>query len=145
MRSKKLACLLGIIAPWMLLIGTAGADEIFTPTATVTIPGGVNAFDIGFVDADIHTYAFADRTNATVDIIDTKTNTLVKQLTAMPPFAGVRASPGASSGPDGVIIVDHREVWAGDGPASCNGISCTPSSTNQPSRVRGLGAKRPQC
>jgi hypothetical protein len=53
----------------------------------------------------------------------------VKHLTATPPFAGVRASPGAASGPDGVIIVDHREVWAGDAPSTCNGLSCASDSS----------------
>jgi hypothetical protein len=115
-----------------VLAGNAAADETFTATAIITVPGGLKSFDIGFVDADIHTYALADRTNKSVDIIDTSTNTLVKQLTASPPFAGVRANPGAASGPDGVIIVDHREVWAGDAPSICTTIapfSCTPDSS----------------
>jgi hypothetical protein len=129
MSRKEFACLLGIIAPWMLaLAGNAAAEEIFKPTTIIAVPGGLKSFDIGFVDADIHTYAFADRTNKSVDVVDTSTNTL-KQLTANPPFAGVRSSPGAASGPDGVLIVDHREVWAGDAPSTCNGLSCSPDSS----------------
>jgi hypothetical protein len=130
MSRKEIARLLGIIAPWMfVLAGSAVADETFTATTIITVPGGLKSFDIGFVDADIHTYAFADRTNKSVDIIDTSTNTLVKQLTANPPFAGVRTALGATSGPDGVIIVDHREVWAGDAPSFCSATACRADSS----------------
>jgi hypothetical protein len=133
MSRKGLACLLGIVAPCMLaLVGSAPADEVFTAATIITVPGGLNSFDIGFVDADIHTYVLADRTNAAVDVIDTNTNTVIKQLQASPPFAGVRHNPGAASGPDGTIIVDHREVWAGDAPSICTTIapfSCTPDSS----------------
>jgi hypothetical protein len=131
--SRKLrlvACATGVVVPWLFALGgSTAADETFKPTAIIAIPGGIHSFDIGFVDADIHTYAVADRTNATVDIIDTNTNKLVKQLTAIPPFQGVRTNFGASSGPDGVIIVDHREVWAGDAPPNCNPVGCAPGST----------------
>jgi hypothetical protein len=133
---KLLACLTGAVAPWFLMTtGTASAaDETFTLKQIISLPNGqsVGSFDIGFDDANIHTFAFADRTNASVDIIDTNTNTVVKQLTANPPFAGVRANPGAASGPDGVLIVDQKEVWAGDAPTSCTTVApftCTPDSS----------------
>jgi hypothetical protein len=130
---KLLACLAGAAAPWFLMTATIGsaADETFTVKQIISLPNGqsVVSFDIGFDDANIHTFVFADRQNKAVDVIDTNTNTIVKQLTASPPFAGVRASPGQSSGPDGVIIVDQREVWAGDGPSSCTGTVCTHDSS----------------
>jgi hypothetical protein len=133
MSRKGLTRLLGIILPWMFALGgAAAADETFTANTIIPVPGGLHSFDIGFVDADIHTYVLADRTNATVDVIDTNTNTLVKQLTANPHFAGVRANPGAASGPDGTLIVDHREVWVGDAPSVCTTIApftCTPDSS----------------
>jgi hypothetical protein len=60
---KVLACLTGVIVPgWLALQGIASADttnptdETFTQTATIPVTGGLNSFDIGFVDADIHTY-----------------------------------------------------------------------------------------
>jgi hypothetical protein len=132
MNRKGLACLLGVVAPWMfVLAGSAPADETFTATAIITVPGGLNSFDIGFVDADIHTYVLADRGNAAVDVVDTNTNTLT-QLHASPTFAGVRANPSHASGPDGTLIVDHREVWAGDAPSVCTTLppfACTPDSS----------------
>ena len=100
MSRNGFTCLLGIIVPWMIALGgSAVADETFTATTIIPVPGGIHSFDIGFVDADINTYVVADRTNAAVDVIDTRTNTLVKQLKASPPFAGVRHNPGAASGP----------------------------------------------
>jgi hypothetical protein len=51
-----------------------------------------------------------------VDVIDTTTNTVLVQLAATPPFAGATPSNN-NAGPDGVIVVNHREVWAGDGPS----------------------------
>src|ERR1700736_5263405 len=127
-RVKLLACLAGAVAPWLIMTGIASAaDETFKVTKIISLPNGqsVGSFDIGFDDANIHTFAFADRTNKSVDLIDTNTNKVVKQLTSN--FAGVRASPGQASGPDGVLIVDQREVWAGDAPSSCSGtpITCT--------------------
>jgi hypothetical protein len=128
---KLLACLASAVVPWFLMTaGTASAaDETFTVKQIISLPNGqsVGSFDIGFDDANIHTFAFADRTNKSVDIIDTNTNTVVKQLTSN--FAGVRASPRQASGPDGVIIVDQKEVWAGDAPSSCVGAVCTHDSS----------------
>jgi hypothetical protein len=129
-RAKLLACLAGAVAPLFLTTGVASAaDETFTVKTIISLPHGqsVGSFDIGFDDANIHTFAFADRTNAAVDLIDTNTNTVVKQLTA--DFAGVRSSPSQASGPDGVIIVDQEEVWAGDAPSSCVGTMCTHDSS----------------
>jgi hypothetical protein len=103
------------------------ADETFQRSAIITVPGGLNSFDIGFDDADIHTYVLADRTNKAIDVVDTNTNTVVKQLTSS--FAGVRAAPTNASGPNGVIIVDHREAWAADAPSSCTATTCTADSS----------------
>jgi hypothetical protein len=110
MRQKLLlacACVLSIG-------GAAAADEVFSPVAAISIPpGGVSSFDISFVDPAIGTYVLADRTNKTVDVIDTATNTLAAQL-GLGTFVGFTGN-NDTSGPDGVFIVDHRQVWAGDG------------------------------
>jgi hypothetical protein len=137
-RVKLMACVAGVVAPWFFMTaGPASADETFTATTIIQVPGGLRSFDIGFDDADIHTYAFADRTNASVDVIDTKTNTFVKHLTAG--FAGVRANPGQASGPDGVIIVDHREVWAGDAPSHCDTVA--PFACTHDSSIKAIDIK----
>ena len=132
-RVKLLACVAGAIAPWVLLTALpAAGDETFTLKQIINLPNGQSlvSFDIAFDDANIHLLGFSDRENSAVDLIDTNNNKVVKQLTANPPFAGLRASPGQASGPNGVIIVDQREVWAGDAPSSCDAAGkCTHDSS----------------
>jgi hypothetical protein len=80
--------------------------------ATVPIPGTVAnitggemyVFDISWVDQRSHTYYLADRSNAVVDIVDTKTNLLVAQLAGG--FRGFTGSNG-TSGPNGVTTGGH--------------------------------------
>jgi len=126
-RVKLLACVAGAIAPLLMMTGPCAGEETFTLKQIINLPNGqsVGSFDIAFVDANAHLMAFADRTNASVDVIDTRTNKVVRQLTGLPnhPFAGVRANPGQASGPDGVLIVDQKEVWAGDGPSHCDTVA----------------------
>jgi hypothetical protein len=116
---KLLACLAGIVAPCFVM--TAGpaavADETFTVTATVDV-GPITSFDISFDDANIHTLAQSHRdtancgadphTDGGVDLINTNTNKLIKTLCG---FHGT----AKEHGPNGVIIVDQKEIWAGDG------------------------------
>jgi hypothetical protein len=114
-------------------------DEVFGVTNVVSLSGGqkIRAFDISFVDPVISTYVLADRTNKSVDVINTK-SFAVSQLTATPPFAGAISNANCPdgngndcSGPDGVIIVNGKEVWAGDGPILTGAGACplTISST----------------
>jgi hypothetical protein len=69
----------------------------------------------------------ADRTNKAIDVVKTDTNTFPAtngQLTGCTPacsvFVGVQG-PANTSGPNGVIVVDHREVWAADGVSAAPG------------------------
>src|SRR6185437_2109652 len=85
-----------------------------------TIPVGdkdLGAFDISFVDPAIDLYVLADRTNGSVDFFDASDNLFIGRVGG---FKGVVLNPdgtanNALSGPDGVVIVDHKQVWAGDG------------------------------
>jgi co-chaperonin GroES (HSP10) len=61
-------------------------------------------FDISWVDQRSRTYYLADRSNATVDIVDTKTGTLAAQLQGG--FKGFTGS-NATSGPNGVTTGGH--------------------------------------
>jgi hypothetical protein len=136
--SRKLtviACVAGAVVPWLFaMAGTAAADETYTVKTIIPVTGGLKSFDIAFVDANIRTFVLADRTNKSIDVVDTGTNILAHQYTATPPFVGVVSSPANASGPNGVIIVDQREIWATDAPvpSTCSGtptICTTPSST----------------
>lgn len=105
-----------VVAAALLSGAAASADETYSARTAISLPGGqkVTSLDISFVDPVIGLYLLADRTNKTVDVIDTTTNSVLVQLTAIPPFAGATPS-NDNAGPDGVITVNHREVWAGDG------------------------------
>jgi len=75
------------------------------PGTTVNTTGGnMYVFDISWVDQASRTYYLADRSNAVVDIVDTKTNTLLFQLTGG--FKGFTGNNG-TSGPDGVVTSGH--------------------------------------
>lgn len=100
-----------LISGGALLHGTAFADETFTQTATITlpgasanVPGSLTSFDIGFVDPQLGFYFLADRTNKTVDEIRTSDNHITRQL-----------AKGELVGANGVITANnHKEVWIGD-------------------------------
>jgi hypothetical protein len=111
-----------VIVPVLLGAGSArAADEVFKATTAITLPNGqvVRSFDISFVDPVIGLYLLADRTNKAVDVIDTGTNTVVTQL-GKGLFTGTApcnppAGANDCAGPDGVLTVNDREVWVGDG------------------------------
>ena len=91
----------------------------------VQIPGQpLRSFDISWVNPDRAEYYLGDRSNAGVDIIDTRHNTFKRRL---PGFTGVAIVPGSVtptsphgtvnnnlSGPDGVTS-HGRWLYAGDG------------------------------
>ncbi|MGA7540048.1 MAG: hypothetical protein WBW93_14925 [Steroidobacteraceae bacterium] len=87
--------------------GGALAAAAATPLqriGTLSVPGKpLRKFDIGFVNAD-GIYAFADRSNHSLDLFDTATGR----------FLG-RAAGFGNSGPKGVVAVGRKEFWAGDG------------------------------
>jgi DNA-binding beta-propeller fold protein YncE len=116
-KAKFAMCLAGAIAPLLLaMAGTASADEKFEKSSTISSVS-TKSFDIGFVDPVAGVYVLADRTNKAIDVIDTSTNTLINQL--KPGFVGAVLCPDGTAndcaGPDGVLIVNHTEVWVGDG------------------------------
>jgi hypothetical protein len=133
-KAKLLACLVGASVSCLLGVAARSADETYAVKTVIPVPGGLTSFDIAFVDANINTLVLADRTNKSIDVVDTASNSLTHQYTASPPFRGVVASPANASGPNGVIIVDQREIWATDSPVlNCSGTPqvctvVTPSS-----------------
>jgi len=148
-KGKLLACLVGAGASCLLAMA-ARSDETYSVKTIIPVPGGLTSFDIAFVDANIDTLVLADRTNKSIDVVDTATNTLTKQLKPTPGFTGLCVVPPVSSkdvkpdanicadasGPNGVIIVDQREIWATDSPPISN-IQCTettpiPGATSSP-------------
>jgi hypothetical protein len=112
--------------------GQARADEHMVLVDTIDVEGkGLGAFDISFVDPKLGLYVLADRTNASVDFFNTRDNLFIKRVGG---FKGVvldpvtKAAVNALSGPDGVVIVAHKEVWAGDGDSTVKVINIASSS-----------------
>jgi hypothetical protein len=137
-----------LLDPW-----SAFADEAYTQTGAVGIPGGFASADIVFADAVAGVLLMADRTNQAVDVVDLNliaTEPLARQFipTGVNAFQGVTATgcpPGADnelSGPNGVVTVNHREVWVSDGPhgtvSACPGGGVFTRTTNSSIRVLDL-------
>jgi hypothetical protein len=141
--TKILASLVALLAPCVLTAAVAGSpdSDYFAGTAAVTVGnhGGVTAvpmksFDISFVDPTIGLYALGDRSNNAVDLVDTNTNAFLG-FCGHGSFVGAQASNDIS-GPDGVLIRDHREIWVGDGDSSVkvfNVVGC--SETSVPTHI----------
>lgn len=88
------------------------ADETFTRVTTIQIPGAqLTSFDISWIDPVREQYMLADRSNKSLDVISTDSNTVQFQV---PGFVGFTGN-NDTSGPDGVVSIHHREAWVGDG------------------------------
>jgi hypothetical protein len=73
--------------------------------ATVPTPGApLIAFDISWIDPATETYYLADRSNATIDIVDARRNIFVRQI-----HGGFRGFTGNNdtSGPNGITVAGH--------------------------------------
>ena len=108
-RPSLILSFLLVVVAGLLFTGVAAAGDKdgisqFKRRATIQIPGNkLEFFDISFVDATAQRYVLADRSNASIDIIDTHTNELLHQIGG---FAGQKFNPdgtndNAHSGPDG--------------------------------------------
>ncbi len=113
-----LSLLFVVIVPILLLgTGLVGADEdhggAVKLLTTVPIPTSLfplRAFDISWLDPDSQLYYLGDRSNASVDVVDAKTNTFVRNITGG--FKGVvfkddNTANNDKSGPNGVVVSGH--------------------------------------
>jgi hypothetical protein len=81
------------------------------------LPGKpLTSFLISFVDPVLKKYFLADRDNKAIDIVDTTDNRITQS-------AAVFGSIGF--GPNGVITVNHKEIWAGDGNSKVQVLDAT--------------------
>lgn len=103
--------------------GGGGGNAFLSLIATILVPNvttGTNfSFDIAVVDSAAGRMYFTDRNNKSVDVIDIKTNRLLKQITGG--FFGCNTGPtcvGASnpnSGPDGLNPIPGTPfIYVGD-------------------------------
>src|SRR5262245_56859977 len=108
----------GALAPALITTAVTPAAAQEDTLVPKTIVGGfgsqkIKSFDISFVDAATGRYILGDRTNKAVDVVNNQTNQLILQA-GKGQFTGATGN-NDTSGPDGVMIVNHREIWAGDG------------------------------
>src|SRR5207244_4954209 len=90
--------------------GTASASRTQL-VQRIAVPGTpLASYDISWVDPARHHYYLADRSNAGVDIFDTRTNEFVGRV---PGFVGFTGS-NDTSGPDG-LVGDGDRLYAGNG------------------------------
>ncbi|MGI9147297.1 MAG: YncE family protein [Chloroflexota bacterium] len=82
----------------------------------------LKAWDIGWVDSPSAKYYLANRSNASVDVVDVMTDRVINQIGG---FVG-NTGKSDTSGPDGVIVTfSNRELWAGDGDSTIKVIDLT--------------------
>jgi len=117
--NRKVSLLAGVAC--IMMSGAAYAwenDLTLVEKIDVQSNKGLGTFDISYVDPKIELYALADRTNASIDFVSTQSNEFLGRATG---FQGQKfkadgtTADNTISGPDGIVIVNHRDVWAGDG------------------------------
>jgi hypothetical protein len=150
--TKLLTFLTAAVAP--CAIAAAGpafaADEVFAPTAQVTIPGAPMAsWDISFVDPTLGQFFLADRTHKAVDVVNTGKPPTFAHFIGQGLFVGAVPGPvcvarggGANdcSGPGGVVTTNHNELWASDGDSTVKVFDLNGSLTT-PTHVIATGGK----
>jgi hypothetical protein len=122
---KRLGFLILVLALASQLSGSgqlrAATDPTYYVATIIPYPPSLSpvaSWDIAWVDPASETFAFAERSNFGIDVVDARTNTFLRNI---PGMRGV-APPGgpSNSGPNGLVIVPdpkglgRGQAWAGD-------------------------------
>ena len=119
----KMPLLALLLAATAVIAGCGGGDDNSNPTTptsssptlitNIAVPNASSppfSFDIGYTEAG--RYYLADRNNKAVDVVDTKSNALIAQITGA--FTGAGKTTDAS-GPDGIVgITGTNTLYVGD-------------------------------
>jgi len=110
----RLLPLFAVLAPVLLWPGAASANETVSFAGTITVPGPapLAAYDISFVDPANGIYILADRSNSGVDVFSVVGQTFLFRVGG---FAGAQGGNNDIAGPNGLLTVNKREIWVGDG------------------------------
>ena len=126
-------CLLAATALTATAASALAAPTNYSLLTTIAIPttaanvqpgGAFTSFDISYVDSVSGIYYLADRSNASVDIINGATNKVIAQATG---FVGQGATTSVS-GPDGVLVVNTggtATLYAGDANSALKSFNVT--------------------
>ena len=123
-----------------------GAVKLLTtipiPVLKTNADGAMKTFDISWVDAQDPPVFPRRSLQQAIDVIDTRTNVVVDQIPASPPFAGATGN-NDTSGPNGVVVSGHW-IFATD--RNTNGQSDHDRHENQEDGGRrGRYGRRPAC
>src|SRR5438874_8011657 len=126
---KRLSLPVFFFALSVVFFGRAesGVAAGYAVVQTIALPSPSISWDIAFVDPGSETFVLSDRTNASLDVIDGRTNRVVGQFSG---FVGTApaGAPGGS-GPNGVVIVPGASglgrgvAWAGDGQSKVKAVN----------------------
>jgi hypothetical protein len=116
-------------------------DEVFKLTTAIQVPGAAAffSFDISWVDPVLKRYFLADRNNKSIDVVDTTNNSITQFIN--PSYAGFTGN-NDTSGPDGVLTVDHKELWVGDSPGKVWVLDASSGAVKPPSPISVGGTTR---
>jgi hypothetical protein len=122
------ACLAGAFASLVLV--TAALGDTWRLKTVIPAPGkGLVSYDFTFVDTVLGYYYLADRTNKAIDVFNTATNTFTMFAGVSPTgqsvFRGVVTGVAGVNGPNGVMTVRNRRIWASDGDSTVKVLSVT--------------------
>jgi len=115
-RNLYAAAALGVMLAPNFCNGQAAAQNNTGFRRVAAIPltaGGTNPFDISWVDPTSGRYFLGDRASKSIDVVDTRTNTMVAKIGG---FVGQSPKGPKSYGPSGVVVIPgSNQAWAGDG------------------------------
>jgi DNA-binding beta-propeller fold protein YncE len=127
-------------------IGGSALAASTSLVATIDIPGNkLEQFDIGYVDAETGRYYVTDRSNAGVDIFDTRKMTYVGRVGG---FVGLVYDANkrpiiTQSGPNGVAFdPQKKELWAADGDSTVKVIDVAADPPRIVASIKTGGQKR---
>jgi DNA-binding beta-propeller fold protein YncE len=127
-------------------IGASAYAASLNRVAIIDIPGNkLEQFDIGYVDSEAGRYYVTDRSNAGVDIFDSRNFTYVGRVGG---FVGLKFNPDKKpaivlSGPNGLAFdPQKKQLWAADGDSTVKVIDVAANPPKIVASIATGGQKR---
>ena len=145
-KSKRMRRISLLAAGAIAALGTGAFAASLTRIAIIQIPGNkLEQFDIGYVDSETGRYYVTDRSNAAVNIFDTRKMTYVGRVTG---FVGLKFNEDKRpniqlSGPNGVAFdPGQKQLWAADGDSTVKVIDVAANPPKIIASISTGGQKR---
>src|SRR6202163_2078161 len=144
--SKRVRKISILAAGAVVALGASAFAASLNRVAIIDIPGDkLLQFDIGYVDSEAGRYYITDRSNAAVDIFDTRKLTYVGRVGG---FVGLKYDANGRpviplSGPNGLAFdTEKRQLWAADGDSTVKVIDVAADPPKIVAVVNTGGQKR---